>query len=88
MISARKQLAVTCRLPSSHGKTGGSASYSDGHVFGEPVFVGCPGGADEDDWVLLSVGSARGGALALPAEDDGRWPTPLSFQNTFVPAEP
>jgi beta,beta-carotene 9',10'-dioxygenase len=50
-------------------RTGASRAFADGErVYGEPVFVARPGGSDEDDGVLLSVGAserANGSALAI-----------------------
>lgn len=40
--------------------TGRSKAFTDGdRIYGEPVFVARPGGSDEDDGVLLSVGSSQ-----------------------------
>jgi carotenoid cleavage dioxygenase-like enzyme len=79
--------------------TGASRSFGDGdHVFGEPLFVARPGGAAEDDGVLLTVGSARDAEAALLAVLDARSmellaaasvpsAIPLGFHGSFVSKE-
>lgn len=79
--------------------TGASRSFSDGvHVFGEPLFVARPGGAAEDDGVLLTVGSARDAEAAVLDVLDARTlellaaasvpsAIPLGFHGSFVPRE-
>lgn len=78
-----------------HG--GASRSFSDGeHIYGEPIFVARPGGRDEDDGVLLAVGSGqRTESSALSIIDarsmsllaQARVPSaiPLGFHGSFVP---
>ncbi len=68
-----------------------------GFVFGEPVFVARPGASDEDDGVLLSVGShvsdARSALVVLDAHSLSlvAWaevpvPIPLGFHGSFFRA--
>jgi beta,beta-carotene 9',10'-dioxygenase len=77
-------------------RTGESSAFSDAErVYGEPVFVARPGGRDEDDGVLLSVGAstradtsalviidARTMALVASAEVPNA--IPLGFHGSFV----
>jgi carotenoid cleavage dioxygenase-like enzyme len=76
--------------------TGGTKSYNDGiHVFGEPIFVARPRSEDEDDGVLLTVGSAQDSESSVLAVIDARtmalvasaevprW-IPLGFHGSFV----
>jgi carotenoid cleavage dioxygenase-like enzyme len=79
-------------------RTGASSAFSDGdRVYGEPVFVARPGGSDEDDGVLLAVGTsqradaaalviidARTMALVASAEVGGS--IPLGFHGSFFRA--
>lgn len=74
------------------------ARYSDGDVvYGEPVFVARPGATDEDDGVLLAVGSSpsagRSHLAVLRAQDLERIatasveaPLPLGFHGSFARA--
>ncbi len=74
------------------------ARYSDGDVvYGEPVFVARPGATDEDDGVLLAVGSSpsagRSHLAVLRASDLERiatasveTPLPLGFHGSFARA--
>lgn len=60
-------------------RTGTHSQYSEGqHVFGEPVFVARPGASEEDDGVLLSVGSSKHGASSVLAIIDARTMAPLA----------
>jgi beta,beta-carotene 9',10'-dioxygenase len=77
-------------------RTGKSSVFTDGErIYGEPVFVARPGGTDEDDGVLLSVGAsersdasalaiidARTMALVARAEVPGA--IPLGFHGSFM----
>jgi carotenoid cleavage dioxygenase-like enzyme len=77
-------------------RTGSSSVFSDGeHVYGEPVFVARPGGSDEDDGVLLSVGTSQrtdssalaiidARTMALVAKAEVPRPIPLGFHGSFV----
>jgi carotenoid cleavage dioxygenase-like enzyme len=77
-------------------RTGTSSVFSDGdQVYGEPVFVARPGGSEEDDGVLLSVGTsqrAEGSALAiidartmaLVAKAEVPSTIPLGFHGSFI----
>ncbi|HWO13577.1 MAG TPA: carotenoid oxygenase family protein, partial [Polyangiaceae bacterium] len=69
----------------------------EGFVFGEPTFVGRPGAEEEDDGVLLSVGShvseSRSAMVVLDARslDQRAWaevpfPIPLGFHGSFFRA--
>ena len=59
--------------------TGKPASFRDAsHVYGEPLFVTRPHGEDEDDGVLLTVGSARDAESSVLAVIDARTMTPLA----------
>jgi beta,beta-carotene 9',10'-dioxygenase len=70
----------------------------EAHIFGEPLFVAHPGGVDEDDGVLLSVGAARDTESSLLAVIDARtleliasaqvpsW-IPLGFHGSFLRRE-
>lgn len=80
-------------------ETGRSSTFSDGtHVFGEPLFVSRPGGADEDDGVLLTVGAAQSAessilavidakTMALVASAEVPSSIPLGFHGSFVRKE-
>jgi beta,beta-carotene 9',10'-dioxygenase len=80
--------------------TGATKSFEDGkHVFGEPLFVPRPHSTDEDDGVLLSVGSAPDAAtsvlavidaktLALVARAEVQSSIPLGFHGSFLRSEP
>lgn len=60
-------------------QSGGASTFHDAaYIFGEPLFVARPGGADEDDGVLLSVGSALDGASSVLAVVDARTMAPLA----------
>lgn len=88
--------AYTSAVVKTDLATGGAASFSEaGHIFGEPLFVARPGGVDEDDGVLLVVGSRREGASAMLAIIDARTMAmvasatvpraiPLGFHGSFV----
>ena len=77
-------------------RSGEHRAFGDGeHIYGEPVFVARPGGLDEDDGVLLSVGSSQrtpSSALAildartmdLLARADVPAAIPLGFHGSFV----
>lgn len=77
-------------------ETGAVASWVDAaYVFGEPLFVARPGAIDEDDGVLLTVGSARDANAAVLAVIDARRlallaratvpsAIPLGFHGSFV----
>jgi beta,beta-carotene 9',10'-dioxygenase len=77
-------------------RTGKAGVFSDGErIYGEPVFVSRPGGNDEDDGVLLSVGTGKRtetAALAiidartmeLVARADVPGAIPLGFHGSFV----
>ncbi|GAA0766487.1 carotenoid oxygenase family protein [Ideonella azotifigens] len=79
--------------------SGMGRSFSDGErIYGEPVFVARPGGTDEDDGVLLSVGCSqqqRSSALAildartmaLLASVEVPAAIPLGFHGSFVHAQ-
>jgi beta,beta-carotene 9',10'-dioxygenase len=74
---------------------GAERSFAEGgFVFGEPVFVARPGASDEDDGVVLSVGSHRTHSRSAMAVLDARsldvlaWaevplPIPLGFHGSF-----
>jgi carotenoid cleavage dioxygenase-like enzyme len=76
--------------------TGCSTAFDDGaHVFGEPLFVARPQGGDEDDGVLLTVGSAENAessvlavidakTMALVASAEVPSSIPLGFHGSFV----
>lgn len=76
--------------------TGGAKSFSHGsHIFGEPLFVSRPGGVDEDDGVLLTVGSAQDSESSMLAVIDARTmdlvasatvqsSIPLGFHGSFL----
>jgi len=78
-------------------RTGLAQAFADGvRIYGEPVFVSRPGGDDEDDGVLLSVGvnahadesalailDARSMALLASVEVPGA--IPLGFHGSFIP---
>ena len=51
----------------------------DDFVFGEPLFVGRPGGTDEDDGVLVTVGSRERGDGAALVVLDARNLQPLAW---------
>lgn len=77
-------------------RNGLAQAHADGErIYGEPVFVGRPGGDDEDDGVLLSVGvhahadesalailDAR--SMALLASVEVRGAIPLGFHGSFI----
>jgi carotenoid cleavage dioxygenase-like enzyme len=77
-------------------RTGTATELSDGeHIYGEPVFVARPNAADEDDGVLLSVGSSTRTGLSKLAIIDARTTTllasagveraiPLGFHGSFI----
>jgi len=79
-------------------RTGASSAFSDGErVYGEPVFVARPGGSDEDDGVLLSVGASKradasalavidAGTMALVASAEVPSSIPLGFHGSFIRA--
>ena len=80
---------VKIDLGSGARKTFGEA----GHVFGEPVFVARPGATEEDDGVVLTVGSTA--TRAVLAVLDGKTfepvaharletPIPLGFHGSFA----
>jgi len=59
--------------------TGAATSFSDlPYVFGEPLFVARPHGEDEDDGVLLTVGSACDADSSVLAIVDARTMTPVA----------
>lgn len=59
--------------------SGASKSFSEGTcIFGEPIFAARPGGAGEDDGVLLAVGSAQDSATSMLAIIDARTMEPLA----------
>ena len=80
-------------------RSGSSTAYSDGeYVYGEPVLVARPGGTDEDDGVLVSVGaSARtdtstlaiidAKTMALVASASVPSAVPLGFHGSFIRQE-
>jgi carotenoid cleavage dioxygenase-like enzyme len=60
-------------------RTGKSSAFSDGErVYGEPVFVSRPGGSDEDDGVLLSVGTSQRADSAALVIIDAKAMVPLA----------
>ncbi|HEX2672847.1 MAG TPA: carotenoid oxygenase family protein [Polyangiaceae bacterium] len=77
-------------------RTGAFSAFSDGErIYGEPVFVARPGSTEEDDGVLLSVGSsqrAETSALAiidaqsmqLLASAEVPSAIPLGFHGSFI----
>lgn len=79
--------------------TGRVESFQEGsYIFGEPLFVARPGGVDEDDGVLLTVGAAADAdasvlavldarTMALVARVDVESAIPLGFHGSFVPKE-
>lgn len=80
-------------------ENGASKSFShDRHIFGEPLFVARPGGEDEDDGVLLTVGSSQQADSSVLAVIDARSMTrvalaqvpgsiPLGFHGSFLRQE-
>ena len=78
--------------------TGRSLSFADGErIYGEPVFVARPGGGDEDDGVLLSVGASTRAETSQLAVIDARTmervasaevpsAIPLGFHGSFLRA--
>lgn len=76
--------------------SGASWEFTDGvHIFGEPLFVARPGGAQEDDGVLLTVGSATtsdssmlavidAGSMQLLASAIVPSAIPLGFHGSFL----
>jgi carotenoid cleavage dioxygenase-like enzyme len=76
--------------------SGQSRAFSDGErIYGEPVFVARPGGVDEDDGVLLTVGCSQrttGSALSildardmtLLAHAEVPASIPLGFHGSFI----
>jgi carotenoid cleavage dioxygenase-like enzyme len=78
--------------------TGSALSFSDGtFIFGEPLFVSRPGG-DEDDGVLLTVGSSQDSEVSMLAIIDARSMAllasakvqssiPLGFHGSFLRKE-
>ncbi len=79
--------------------SGRETAFEDGdHLFGEPLFVGAPGAAREDDGVLLSVGSHRterravlqvvdASSMQAVARAEVPLPLPLGFHGSFVRAK-
>jgi carotenoid cleavage dioxygenase-like enzyme len=79
---------------------GTSSSFRDGdRVYGEPVFVGRPGAVDEDDGVLVSVGSSQRSEASAMVVIDARTmerlasaevpsAIPLGFHGSFILGEP
>ncbi len=79
-------------------QTGTSKSFGDDAlIFGEPLFVSRPQGDDEDDGVLVSVGSAKNSetsvlavidakSMALLASAEVPNSIPLGFHGSFVRA--
>ena len=77
-------------------RSGESRDFSDGErIYGEPLFVARPGGVDEDDGVLLTVGCSQrtsDSALAildardlrLLARADVPAAIPLGFHGSFI----
>jgi beta,beta-carotene 9',10'-dioxygenase len=77
-------------------RSGESIAFTDGErVYGEPVFVARPGGSDEDDGVLLSVGTSQRAdtsalaiidarAMTLVARADVPGSIPLGFHGSFI----
>jgi beta,beta-carotene 9',10'-dioxygenase len=77
-------------------RTGAFSAFSDGErVYGEPVFVARPGGGDEDDGVLLSVGTSQRAdtsalaiidakTMALVASAEVPNAIPLGFHGSFI----
>lgn len=77
-------------------RTGVSSSFSDGdRIYGEPVFVARPGGVDEDDGVLLTVGTSQRAetsalaiidakTMALLASAEVPSAIPLGFHGSFI----
>jgi beta,beta-carotene 9',10'-dioxygenase len=75
---------------------GATRSFSDGErVYGEPIFVARPGGRDEDDGVLLTVGSGQrtlasslaiidARSMALLARAEVSAAIPLGFHGSFI----
>jgi beta,beta-carotene 9',10'-dioxygenase len=77
-------------------RSGIATSFGDGdHVFGEPVFVAKPQAAEEDDGVLVTVGSHKSKdssvlaiidakAMALVASAEVSRAIPLGFHGSFL----
>jgi len=77
-------------------RTGASSAFSDGQrIYGEPVFVARPGSTDEDDGVLLSVGSSQHAETSALAIIDAKTmqllasaevpnAIPLGFHGSFI----
>jgi carotenoid cleavage dioxygenase-like enzyme len=80
-------------------RTRDANTFSDGErIYGEPVFVARPGASDEDDGVLLSVGTCQrseSSALAiidaktmgLVASAEVPGAIPLGFHGSFIRAQ-
>jgi carotenoid cleavage dioxygenase-like enzyme len=78
-------------------RTGASTSFADGeHVFGEPLFVARPQGREEDDGVLVTVGSTKNAETSVLAVIDAKTmelvasaevpsAIPLGFHGSFLP---
>lgn len=77
-------------------RSGNSSAYADGErVYGEPVFVARPGASDEDDGVLLSVGTSQRAdssalvvvdakTMTLVAKAEVPSSIPLGFHGSFI----
>ena len=77
-------------------RTGKSSAFADGErIYGEPVFVARPDGGDEDDGVLLSVGTSQRAdtsalaiidakTMALVAKAEVPNAIPLGFHGSFI----
>ena len=77
-------------------RTGALSAFSDGErIYGEPVFVGRPGSTEEDDGVLLSVGSSQHAETSALAIIDAKTmqllasaevpnAIPLGFHGSFI----
>jgi carotenoid cleavage dioxygenase-like enzyme len=75
---------------------GATRSFCDGErIYGEPIFVARPGGRDEDDGVLLTVGSGQrtqtsalaiidARSMALLAHAEVPTAIPLGFHGSFI----
>ena len=77
-------------------RTGAFSAFSDGErIYGEPVFVARPDGTDEDDGVLLAVGSSQHADTSALAVIDAKTmqllasaevpkAIPLGFHGSFI----
>jgi carotenoid cleavage dioxygenase-like enzyme len=91
----RADKAYTSEVVKIDLTTGASTSFSDDdHIFGEPIFVAQPNGMNEDDGVLVTVGSSKSNTtsvlaiidaktMALVASAEVPSSIPLGFHGSF-----